>query len=47
MTKAWFERTVARTEPEPRYRCTRCGRNEIDARANGCDRGPCPMEIAR
>lgn len=27
-----------------RFRCTRCGRNEIDARNNGCERGPCPME---
>lgn len=25
------------------WRCTRCGRDEIDARANGCTRGPCPM----
>jgi hypothetical protein len=29
----------------PRYRCTRCGENEINARANGCVRGPCPMEF--
>ena len=31
----------------PQYRCTRpgCGRDEIDARANGCTRGPCPMEF--
>lgn len=28
----------------PNWRCTRCGRDEIDARANGCERGPCPME---
>lgn len=30
-----------------RYRCTRpgCGRDEFDARANGCSRGPCPMEF--
>lgn len=27
------------------YRCTRCGENEINARANGCVRGPCPMEF--
>jgi hypothetical protein len=27
------------------YRCTRCGRDEIDGRANGCERGPCPMEF--
>jgi hypothetical protein len=26
------------------YRCKRCGRDEIDARQNGCPRGPCPME---
>lgn len=26
------------------WRCTRCGQNEITARANGCTRGPCPME---
>lgn len=28
----------------PQFRCTRCGRDEIDCRANGCERGPCPME---
>ncbi len=31
--------------PTGRYRCTRCGRDEIDGRANGCERGPCPMEF--
>lgn len=29
----------------PRFRCKRCGRDEIDCRANGCERGPCPMEF--
>ena len=29
----------------PQFRCTRCGRDEIDCRANGCERGPCPMEF--
>ena len=28
-----------------RFRCKRCGRDEIDCRANGCERGPCPMEF--
>lgn len=27
------------------FRCTRCGRDEIAARAVGCDHGPCPMEF--
>ncbi len=30
-------------EAGPQWTCTRCGRDEIDARANGCTRGPCPM----
>ncbi len=25
------------------WRCTRCNRDEVDARANGCPRAPCPM----
>ena len=29
----------------PCFRCKRCGRDEIDCRANGCERGPCPMEF--
>lgn len=29
------------------YWCKRCGRDEIDARANGCPQGPCPMEPKR
>jgi hypothetical protein len=29
----------------PKWACKRCGRNEIDARENGCTRGPCPMEF--
>jgi len=37
----------APSEGEASYRCTRCGRNEIDAKANGCTRGPCPMELVR
>lgn len=32
---------------QPAWRCTRCGRNEIDCRENGCPRGPCPMEPTR
>lgn len=27
------------------YQCTRCGASEVEARANGCPRGPCPMEL--
>ena len=27
----------------PRFRCTRCGLGEIQARAQRCNRGPCPM----
>ena len=30
---------------QPRWRCRRCGRDEIDARANGCKHGPCPMDF--
>lgn len=26
-----------------RYACTRCGKSEVEARAQGCSRGPCPM----
>lgn len=26
------------------WECTRCGRDELDARESGCTRGPCPME---
>lgn len=31
---------------EPRYRCTWCGRSEIEAREQGCpqERPVCPME---
>ena len=34
----------------PRYRCKRCGRDEVEARTIGCPRkaierdAPCPME---
>jgi len=38
--------TAALAAPDtPRFRCKRCGRDEIDCRANGCERGPCPMEF--
>lgn len=28
-----------------RFICTRCGKNEIEAREQGCERAPCPMEF--
>lgn len=31
------------TDLAPQWVCTRCGRDEIDGRNNGCERGPCPM----
>lgn len=27
----------------PQFYCTRCAKNEIEARRDGCARGPCPM----
>lgn len=27
------------------YHCTRCGRTSEVARADGCQRGPCPMAL--
>jgi hypothetical protein len=42
-----------RRKPKPKFYCTHCDRNEIDARALGCGkpdptgrRTACPMEIA-
>lgn len=29
---------------KPMYRCTRCGKDEFEARETGCERGPCPMK---
>lgn len=39
-----LERPGLNGRPTVRYRCTRCYRSEVDARANGCARGPCPMD---
>ena len=42
---------MSRKPPKPRFYCTRCGSNEIDARNVGCPPGAnpegyaCPMEL--
>lgn len=39
--------TVKVFDVRPSYVCLRCGKDEKEAADNGCDRGPCPMEIVR
>lgn len=40
----WWANHGWNASPPYYYRCTRCGKNEHEARATGCELGPCPMK---